>query len=416
MFDLKNKNIVVLGLGVSGKSALKLLHLLGLKATGRNTEEHDTEEVINNADLVILSPGIPREAIKNNKVEIWGEIELAYRYLESVHALIPIIGITGTNGKTTTTTFLGEMLRAAGKKVFVGGNIGIPFCDMAIEVLEQKASYDYILLELSSFQLESIERFHLSIALILNLFQNHGERYKTLEDYGKAKFNITKNMTQADLLIYPLNFPLIADWAAREKSRLIKIDTEHLEINFDLSKFKLPGHHNLVNLSFVLAVARELKLNQASIQKSIEDFCGVHHRIEFVPCRKKFMAFNDAKSTNWDATITAVNAMEKKQRKLYLIIGGKKRGHGDSILPSLEALKKAVDRFYLIGEMAVEIALEITDKVEFKNLGNLEATVQDIKKEDFNGVVLFSPGFPSFDQYLNYEKRGEHFVKLIQES
>ena len=178
----------------------------------------------------------------------------------------------------------------------------------------------------------------------------------------------------------------------------------------------MPGHHNLVNLSFVLAVARELKLNQASIQKSIEDFCGVHHRIEFVPCRKKFMAFNDAKSTNWDATITAVNAMEKKQRKLYLIIGGKKRGHGDSILPSLEALKKAVDRFYLIGEMAVEIALEITDKVEFKNLGNLEATVQDIKKEDFNGVVLFSPGFPSFDQYLNYEKRGEHFVKLIQES
>jgi UDP-N-acetylmuramoylalanine--D-glutamate ligase len=413
MLNLKNTNIVVVGMGVSGKSALKLLQLLGANAFGCNTTDNNFELTIANADLIILSPGIAHSEIKK-KVEIWGEIELAYRYLESVGALKPIIGITGTNGKTTTTTFLGEMIETAGKKVFVGGNIGIPFCDMAIEVLEGKRIYDYILLELSSFQLEGIEKFHVQIGLILNIFQNHGERYVTIEDYARSKFFISKNMTADDLLIYPLNFPLIANWAQTQIPRKEVIDIDNLKIEFSLSKFKLPGIHNKINLEFVLKVAEELRLDKVAIQKSIDTFSGVHHRIEFVDGVHDFHAYNDAKSTNWDATITAVNAMEKNGKKLYLIIGGKKRGHGDSILPSFDFFKKHVDRFYLIGEMANEIEAEIQNNADYKNLYTLEATIADVKKEKFDGVVLFSPGFPSFDQYLNYEKRGEQFVSLVK--
>jgi UDP-N-acetylmuramoylalanine--D-glutamate ligase len=415
MFDLKNKNIVVLGLGVSGKSALRLLQLLGLVALGRNTNDPDIDLVMEKAELVILSPGIPRGQIKKKGIEIWGEIELAYRYLESVNALVPLIGITGTNGKTTTTTFLGEMLETAGKKVFVGGNIGTPFCELAIEVLQAKLNpYDYILLELSSFQLESIERFHLNIALILNLYQNHGERYQTIEEYGLSKFFITKNMTDKDLLIYPLNFPLIAEWGSTQTARKVIIDIESFDIGYDLSRFKLPGIHNKINLLFVLKVAAELRLDPEAVQSSIDRFSGVHHRIEFVEGVSDFSAFNDAKSTNWDATITAVNAMEKKEKKLYLIIGGKKRGHGDSILPVLPVFLKNVDRIYLIGEMSDEIETEIKAKIEYKKLITLDATIKDIRREQFDGVVLFSPGFPSFDQYLNYEKRGEDFVFLVK--
>jgi UDP-N-acetylmuramoylalanine--D-glutamate ligase len=417
MFNLKNKNVVVIGLGVSGNSALKLLESIGVTVCGRNTTDSDIDAVMSKADLVILSPGIPREQIlKMRNIEIWGELELAYRFLESVKAVPPIIGITGTNGKTTTTTFLGEMLQTAGKKVFIGGNIGIPFCDMALEVFNNsKTHYDYILLELSSFQLESTDRFHVNIAIILNLFQNHGERYQTIEEYGLSKFLITKNMTKQDLLIYPLNFPLIAEWAKSQIPRKISIniDIDHLKIDFDLSKFKLPGIHNKINLLFILHIACELKLERIAVQKCIDNFCGVHHRIEFVDGKNKFTAFNDAKSTNWDATLTAVNAMEKKDKKLYLIIGGKKRGHGDSILPSLQILNKSVDRFYLIGEMGNEIEAEIKLKAEYKKLNKLEAVIADIRAEDFDGIILFSPGFPSFDQYLNYEKRGEHFVSLV---
>lgn len=221
-------------------------------------------------------------------------------------------------------------------------------------------------------------------------------------------------MTESDLIIYPENFPLIKEWVMTQKPRKIAIDIDNLEISFDLSKFKLPGIHNKINLLFILHTVFELKLNKLDIQKSIDTFCGVHHRIEFIETSQNFKSYNDAKSTNWDATLTAVKAMDKKSKKLFLIIGGKKRGHGDSILPILEILLKSVDRIYLIGEMSDEIEAEIQSKVDYKKLVTLKETIQDIKREHFDGVLLFSPGFPSFDQYLNYEKRGEDFVRLVK--
>jgi len=443
MIDLKNKKVVVFGLGVSGLSALKLLNRLGAitfavnsgnveswaKSPGvldytvlKNCFADNSEaakEMMATADIIILSPGIPRDhfvltSANQKNIPIWGEIELGYKVIEHFNALKPIIAITGTNGKTTTTTFLGEILEDQGLRPFVGGNIGVPFCDMALEVINQTANYDYIVLELSSFQLESTFDFHPHISMILNVFQNHGERYTEILDYARAKFNITKKMTAADYLIYPTDYPIIESWAKTLKCQTIGFDTRNFSIDFDLSKFKLPGQHNKVNLNFLIKVMEILKLDRNKFQMSIDRFNGVHHRIEYVPNQLGFTAYNDAKSTNWDATLTAIAAMEDKSKDLYLILGGKKRGHGDSILPYIEAIKARVKRIYLIGEMALEIEAEIKNIIEYKKLETLEKTIQDVKAENFQGILLFSPAFPSFDQFSNYAERGKTFVNLLK--
>lgn len=447
MMDLKNKRIAVFGMGVSGISALRLLKWLGVNIIAINSGDVHTwaknpgvlefvslnqcyaeneltlVEELATVDLVILSPGIPRDhslllPLIKKGVAVYGELELAFRTLESQHKLKPIIGITGTNGKTTTTTFLGEMIKADHKKVFVGGNIGVPFCDYAMDVLAGKEEVDYILLELSSFQLESIDHFHVNIALFLNLYQNHGERYHSIEDYGRSKFLITNRFTKDDLLIYPSDFPFVAHWAQGQVGRKQSVNTASPEASYKLDHFKLPGIHNRVNLNFILLVAQELQLNPKAIQKCIDTFPGVHHRIEYVETSLGFKVYNDAKSTNWDATLTAVKAMEDMLGPLYLIIGGKKRGHGDSILPYLDFFKARVECLYLIGEMAHEIEAEVKGKMTYKTTLTLEKTIEDLRKigGDQKGVLLFSPGFPSFDQFRNYAHRGEHFVSLLQKS
>ena len=447
MFNLKNKRIAVYGMGVSGLSALRLIRALEGELIAINggavsswakspgvldflpIENCFSEEdpllpaQLNLIDIVILSPGIPRDhkllrPLIEKNIPVWGEIELAYRFLEAHHFLKPIIGITGTNGKTTTTTFLGEMIETDHKKVFVGGNIGVPFCDYAFDVLKNNNHADFILLELSSFQLESIDHFHVNLAIILNLYQNHGERYETIEEYGRSKFFITNHFTDSDVLIYPEDFEIIKNWALTQKGIKIAVNTTSPVIPFDTMEFKLPGIHNLVNLSFIVKVAEEIKLSPESIQKSINNFRGVHHRIEYVGNvlgLPKFRAYNDAKSTNWDATLTAVLAMEDFKLPIHLIIGGKKRGHGDSILPHLNFLSDRVQNFYLIGEMADEIEAEIKGRVNYQKSGTLEETLKFIRSNfaDAEGVLLFSPGFPSFDQFQNYAQRGEHFVKLL---
>lgn len=450
MFNLKNKRIAVFGMGVSGLSALRFASHLEAECIAINSgevsswakspgvldfvkkencfAENDSAAAValEKTELVILSPGIPRDhelmkPLLERNVPVWGEIELAYRYLDSAESLSPMIGITGTNGKTTTTTFLGEMIEGDGKSVFVGGNIGVPFCDYAFEVMQTKKTRDFILLELSSFQLESIFDFKLDVAMILNLYQNHGERYTSIEDYGRSKFNITNRFNDNDVLIYPEDFPLIKNWAVTQKGKKIVLNTENPVITYDIKNFKLPGVHNRVNLTFVIAAAETIGLSRAGIQKAIDTFAGVHHRIEYVDKVAgllKFKVFNDAKSTNWDATLTAVTAMKDFSLPIHLIIGGKKRGHGDSILPYLDFLKSNVHRFYLIGEMGPEIETEIKGKVDYTHARTLEEVISGLRAThgDKPGVLLFSPAFPSFDQFKNYAHRGEHFIHLLQKA
>ena len=172
-----------------------------------------------------------------------------------------------------------------------------------------------------------------------------------------------------------------------------------------------------MNLAFIIQAAESLKLSHQAIAKSIETFKGVHHRIEYVTGVKSLPGlkiFNDAKSTNWDATLTAVKAMDDFHLPIHLIIGGKKRGHGDSIMPYLDFLKSKVSHFYLIGEMAAEIEAEIKGAVQYSRLDTLERVFEEMEKKhsEEKGVLLFSPAFPSFDQFKNYAQRGEHFVAL----
>ncbi len=432
--NYKGLNVAVFGLGVSGLSAIKLLSTLGANIQVYNqgdkevwykqnnlvdfvirpncfsdSEEKASVEIAKN-DLIILSPGIPREhkllnLVHEKKIPVWGEIELGFEFCNR-----PIIAITGTNGKTTTTTLIGELIHKAGKKAFIGGNIGTPFCDYA----RLRPDVDVVVLELSSFQLESIVRFHPQVALFLNLYQNHGERYSNIEDYGKAKANMAKNMNEDDLFIYASDFEFINRFVKKIRTEKFAINTQNLNLSFDPTKLKIPGHHNLINACFALKAIEKLGLDQNRVLQALYEFRGVHHRIEFVEHKRGFLAYDDAKSTNWDATLTALKAVERSDHNLKLILGGKKRGHGDSILPFLEEMLKYTNEYLLIGEMGKEIAEELKHQtkfpdIRFRYLETVANVVETLTKENFSGTLLFSPAFPSFDQFKNYEERGQVF-------
>ncbi len=412
--DLKNKKVLVFGVGVSGKSAISLLKSVGaqifvmgqgdpktwgLDYSDNLFEEADYEK-LPPMDLIILSPGIPKDhrALSLQSAPIFSEIELAYRFCKT-----PILAITGTNGKTTTVSFLGQMLKACGKKIFVGGNIGIPFCDY----VQGPMDADYVLLELSSFQLESIIEFKPVLAAILNLFPNHGERYQGLEDYGYAKSQIAKNMDEEAIVWVPEGYPI----ATKAKVIEVVLDANQCEskIEYDLSRFKLVGFHNLLNLYFCLQFAKELHLDSKGIQEAIDTFPGVPHRIEFVTDRP-ITVYNDAKSTNLDATLVAVKAVAKENQKLGLILGGQKRGKGEDASTLISALKKSCSKVFVIGEASDDLYNQLSKDLNVIKSGTLENVLKECDGID---TLLFSPGFPSFDQFKNYAHRGEVFKQLV---
>lgn len=442
MINFKGKIVGVLGLGVSGMAALTLLakkeskilvfnkgkvsswpQLNTVLNFAKNENLFDDQDPLSlnkveECELLILSPGISREHPLVKKclqlnIPVWSEIELGFQFAQA-----PIIAITGTNGKTTTTTMMGQILENDGKKVFVGGNIGRAFC----EIGHTNEKWDYIVLELSSFQLESIISFHPQIALILNLKDHHGERYKSIKDYGMAKFEITKNMNSKDHLLLPMSSPLLMELGRKNNIHLhpvndleiLKLKLE-IEEEYSLKDIKVPGDHNIINFYFCIKALKILNISREAIQKTINSFMGVEHRMEKVPTSHADLSFyNDAKSTNWDATLTAISSFSSSDQKLYLILGGKLRGRNDSILPYLENFSH-VHKIYLIGEAGKFLSQELIGetKILSKKCNGLSDVLMDLKNE--KGIVVLSPAFPSYDQYKNFEERGNHFKKLISE-
>lgn len=435
--DLSGKKLAVYGLGVTGLSTLNYLKTQKLEnlvviSRGNPSEwgieisdfpfpvslfsEDDSQakDSLKGRDLILLSPGIPRTAQvlsdALSTIPIWNEIELAYRFFSS-----PIMAVTGTNGKTTTVSFIGDFLKRLGLKVFIGGNIGVPF----VEALNQK-DYDCAVLEMSSFQCESLDQFHASVSGILNLFPNHGERYNSVEEYRISKWQLVKNVDHGDHLFIgegvgkaPFNFQgSLID--------LSKASGDELEDYFDLSEMKLVGSHNRLNVYFAyLMVKRFLdqfpdtqKNFKKAFQEAINEFAGVEHRVECLGEFGELEVFNDAKSTNWDATMTALEAVSERKKEIHLIIGGQLRGNND--LPPEEFLNWTEEnkvKVYSIGEAGA--LFEGKGEYDINHCHDLETCLHQIKGK--SGVLVFSPAFPSFDQFKNYADRGKVFKTLVNQ-
>jgi len=435
----KYKNITVIGMGKSGLSAIRLLSLLDKNVYAIN--QGDPKDWANNdilkelnqdylfsqndskayatvtkSDLIILSPGIPRDIdlLKDCKAPIWCEIELAWQYCDA-----PVMGITGTNGKTTTVSFLEECFKHEGRPYFVGGNIGTPFCDY---VYERKAGIRDeawgIILELSSFQLESITDFRPKVASILNITFSHGERYNLLSDYAKAKKEIFKNMGEGDFSFWPvgmwdelgLPLPEVDDYEelSFEKPSEVRAEIEDL---YSLDELKIYGEHNIKNLYMAHKMWSKFGGSIEAFQSAINSFSAVEYRLQFLNEFHGLKVFNDAKSTNWEATETAIRGV-RDLGKIFLILGGQKRGEGDDRIEVLLPYQDDIEKVLLVGESGRTLYKALKDKFDCVYVENLEG-VKEAVKDEKSGILLFSPAFPSFDQFKNYIQRGKAFTELF---
>ena len=435
----KINKVAIYGMGKSGKAAVALAKKHGddiyavnkgsvdswfytekmdeLVTTCACYSEDDFSAHFHKMNEIVISPGIPtthpalKKAVEKG-VPIISEIEFAYRDTKD----IPVIAITGTNGKTTTTTMITEGLKLAGKKVFCGGNIGIPYCDLAVS----GEKVDYAVIEVSSFQLETIKDFHPKIGLILNVFPNHSERYDAVHDYATAKFNMLKNMTGEDHLILGTENPYLDDIKNHpaKRSYFTKGNLpEEFKSMFDFSRARARGEHNEANFFAAYEVLKLLEIPNLKelFQKFINEFAGVAHRLEFVLEKDGLTIYNDAKSTNSLATTTAIKAFKDSTEPLYVILGGKLRNEADKLLPDLLPFKDQIAKIFTIGDVTERLFQELGNDFEVVKGQDLKSVFDMVKGQKLQGNLVFSPAFPSFDQFKNYVDRGEKFKAWARE-
>lgn len=433
----KINKVAVFGMGKSGQAAVALAKKLrqDIYAVNRGKpqdwyysenldklleicscySEEDFADHFHKMDEIVISPGIPtthpalKKAVEKG-VPILSEIEYAFRECRDV----PVIAITGSNGKTTTTTMISEALKKAGKKVFCGGNIGVPYCDLPLSGEKP----DYAVIEVSSFQLETIHEFHPVIGLILNIVPNHGERYDSVNDYAIAKFRMLTNMTKNDLLILGTENPYL-DYLKDceiEKDFFTKGKLP-AEFSFDFSKAKVKGGHNEANFYAAWKVLQRLKIPdlQKLFQEFINEFSGVAHRLEYVLSKDGLTIYNDAKSTNLTATETAIKAFQQDPSPLHLIIGGKLRNEADRMLPGLLPYKDEIDTIFTIGDVTERLFEELKSDFLVVKAGDIKTALEIVKSGKLKGNLVLSPAFPSFDQFKNYVDRGEKFKASAKE-
>ena len=433
-----NQNVAVLGAGLSGMAAALLLKDEGAKVTvldsadetnllkstidtlrGRDIRVICGQEADQNADkydLVVLSPGIdPASALaqnfSNRKIDIIGELELGWRSAQT-----PVVAITGTNGKTTTTEMLAQMLNDCGQKTIACGNIGKPLS----EVAREKTKYDVLTVEVSSFQLETTKTFHPSIALWLNFAPDHLDRYRSVAEYRAAKLHLFDNQTADDVAIVNAveSLPQLkarkitfSAYSNRADFRLSEgaIVFENKPV-LRLSQTKLRGSHNIENLMATLAAGHARGL---SFEQMVPPLCGYEprpHRCEFIRQINGIDYINDSKATNLDALEKALLAQNKP---VVLIAGGKDKGF--NFEPLRNRVKEKVRSTILIGEMAERIARDWKDVTKTELAVSLADAVERAHAiAQFGEVVLFSPGTSSFDMFKSYADRGDQFRALVQ--
>jgi UDP-N-acetylmuramoylalanine--D-glutamate ligase len=446
MMELKDKRVLVVGLGKSGVASALFLKVHGARVTVSDTKSGDElrneipvlldhgitvetgghgERTFRGQDLIVVSPGVPVDApllvqARSLGEAVIGEIELASQFLPG-----PIVAITGSNGKTTTTTLTGEILAAAGMSALVGGNIGTP----AISLAEQAKPETVIVLEVSSFQLETIQTFRPKIAVVLNVTPDHLDRHRTLEVYVDAKARIFENQRGEDFAVLNADDPVCVTMAARTRVQvfwfsrqkeveqgawvrdgniLFRNGSQQREVML-VSEIPLKGAHNLENVLAAVCAGALMGCAPEKIRQTVVDFKAVEHRLEFAATIRGVDYYNDSKATNVDATL---KALESFPSNIHLILGGKDKGSDYAVLNDL--LRQRVKRVYTIGAAAAKIESQIKG-VEVVHAETLENALRKANAAAQPGdVVLLAPACASFDQFKSYEHRGKMFKEIVR--
>lgn len=444
-FELRGKRVLVVGLARTGVATALFCAARGADVTATDAraenEIGDVPASLRSAgvklelgghrentflaqDLIVPSPGVPADApllesARAKGVTVWSEVELADRFLNG-----RLIGITGSNGKTTTTSLIEHILRNAGLSTILAGNIGTPL----IARVEQTSNDTITVVELSSFQLELIETFRPNISVFLNLTPDHLDRHHTLEAYGRAKARIFENQTEADSAVLnaddPATTPLapakpqvywfsrkqrVAQGAFVKESEIVfRHDGEEATI-LNLQDIPLAGAHNVENVLAAVAATRLAGAEPAAIACGVRSFAGVEHRLEFVAEIAGVRYYNDSKATNVDATLKALDAFPGR---ILIVLGGKDKGSDYTLLQ--KPLREKAILALLIGAAAEKIEKQITGNVAIERAGTIERAVEIASHASRPGdVVLLAPACASFDQFQNYEHRGRVFKDLV---
>jgi UDP-N-acetylmuramoylalanine--D-glutamate ligase len=444
--DLNNKHVLVVGLGKSGVACALFLKRKGAHVTVSDTKSPDQlkeeipalldqgiavetgghgERTFHGQDLIVVSPGVPTDAAPLVQARalgetVIGEIELAAQFFSG-----RIVAITGSNGKTTTTTLGGEILTAGGFQAVVGGNIGTP----AISLVENATAETVAVLEVSSFQLETIQTFRPDIAVVLNVTPDHLDRHRTFQAYVDAKARIFENQHGNDFAVLNADDPTCVELAARTRAQVFWFSRQkevrqgafardggiffrnaagQREIML-VSEIPLKGAHNVENVLAAVCAGALMGCEPEKIRKATREFNAVEHRLEFVATVAGVEYYNDSKATNVDATI---KALESFPANIHLILGGKDKGSDYSVLNDL--LRQRVKRVYTIGAAAAKIESQIKG-AEVVHAETLENAVRRASAAVRSGdVVLLAPACASFDQFRNYEHRGKVFKEIVR--
>jgi len=442
--DFKNKRIVVIGAGLSGLALVRFLVERGATValsdlrTREQIEGLDSLqelpvrldlgghnlELFGQADFVAVSPGVPLDCepllfAASCGIPLLGEIEIAAQEIS-----VPIIGVTGTNGKSTTTSLIGEILQAWGRNVFVGGNLGTPLVEGC------SAEIDAAVVELSSFQLESIDQFHPAIGLLLNLSSDHLDRYSDLEGYYRAKLRLFRNMTANDFAVLNADDEDVCRLTADVKAtkvwfsghgRLVEgmvrlgdklvWNWQGVNIQFPLSELQISGEHNIENAMASMIPPLLLGCPAELAWSAVCSFTGLKHRMQLVRKLNGINWYNDSKGTNVGSVLKSLAGLPCG---VTLIAGGKDKGGDYTLLRTL--LEQKVEYLFLIGEAAEKMAAELSGSCEIRLVSGLESAVEKAYAVTApGGTVLLSPACSSFDMFRNYQVRGDDFERLVQQ-
>ena len=440
--DVHGKTAVVIGLGRSGVAAASLLLARGARVIATDAAPRDRAskealaleqrgaeltlgghpaEIFERADLAVISPGVPSfralEAFERSGREVIGELELASRFV-----VAPIVLIGGTNGKSTTTALTGAMLAEGGRRVFIGGNFGTPLAEAVDE------PWDVIVLEISSFQAERVPTLRARVHALLNITDDHLDRYPDFQAYADAKGNPFAQMTQDDLAVVPHGDALVARQAARGSARVytfsatdpsahLSLDADRIvhrtrDLVFPVSLLRIAGIHNVANACASIAVAAELGASEAEIAAALQGFEGLGHRTALVGEVDGVRYYDDSKGTNVGASVAALRGL--REPRAVLIAGGRDK-LGD-YAPLVGALRDKGRALVLIGEAAARIESAVRGAVPIARAASMDEAVRAAREFAQTGdAVLLSPACSSFDMFRDYKHRGDVFARIVRD-